>query len=225
LWFWKEMHGLRSVGIMAVFARLPMGDPARAQRFFDQLGTTNLRSFRSDFYAFLALGLKAKDASASRRAVDEILLTMDGLVNERPEQLQRQSRNLLPIIERIDPALVPEVFWRYVASRPPSGNPRAISVYYSLTDLIRHLACYDREVAAALFESSRLRIEHTADQELATWDSEFEAWSSFDPRAAAARLEKIPVGAGPSPNDARIRVASSLGLSDKQRLQTLWPED
>ncbi len=29
LWFWKEMHGVRSVGIRAVFARLPMGDPAR----------------------------------------------------------------------------------------------------------------------------------------------------------------------------------------------------
>ena len=28
LWFWKEMHGLRSAGIRAVFARLPMGDPA-----------------------------------------------------------------------------------------------------------------------------------------------------------------------------------------------------
>ncbi len=30
LWFWKEMHGVRSVGIPAVFARLPMGDPPRA---------------------------------------------------------------------------------------------------------------------------------------------------------------------------------------------------
>ena len=119
---------------------------------------------------------------------------------------------------------MPEVFWRYVASRPPSANPRTISVY-SPTDLIQHLAWYDREVAAALFESSRDRIEHTEDRELATWSSEFEAWSSFDPRAAVARLEKIPVAADPSPNDARIRVASSLGLSDKQRLQTLWPED
>ena len=223
LWFWKEMHGLRSVGIRAVFARLPMGDPARAQRYFDRLRATNLTSFRSDFYAFLALGLKANDASASRRAMDEVLLAMDGLMKERPEQLQSGFRSLLPIVERIDPALVPEVFWRYVASRPPSANPRTISVY-SPTDLIQNLAWYDREVAAALFESSRDRIEHTEDRELATWSSEFEAWSSFDPRAAVARLEKIPVGADPSPNDARIRVAGLLGLSDKQRLQTLWPD-
>ncbi len=224
LWFWKEMHGLRSAGIRAVFARLPMGDPARAQRFFDRLRATNLRAVGWEFYAFLALGLKANDASASRRAMGEVLLGMDGLMKERPEQLQDGSKNLLPIIERIDPALVPEVFWRYVASRPPSANPRTISVY-SPTDLIRHLAWYDREVAAALFESSRHRIEHTEDRELATWYSEFEAWSSFDPRAAVARLEKIPVGADLRPNDARIRVASSLGLADKRRLQTLWPED
>ena len=137
LWFWKEMHGLRSVGIRAVFARLPMGDPAQAQRFFDRLRADELdgRS-RSEFYAFLALGLKASDASASRRAMDEVLLAIDGLMKERPEQLQTGPANLLPIIERIDPALVPEVFWRYVASRPPSANPRTISVY-SPTDLIR----------------------------------------------------------------------------------------
>ena len=80
--------------------------------------------FRSDFYAFLALGLKAQDRSASRRAMDEVLLAMDGLMRDRPERLQSWLSNLLPVIERIDTALVPEVFWRYVASRPPSVNPR-----------------------------------------------------------------------------------------------------
>jgi hypothetical protein len=223
LWFWKEMHGLRGLGIRAVFGRLPMGDSARAQRFFDQLRLTNLTSYRSDFYAFLALGLKAQDESASRRAIEEVLHALDGLMKERPEQLQFRTSNLLPIIERVDPALVPEVFWRDLASRPSSANPRTINVY-SPTDLIRHLAWYDREVAAALFESCRDRIEHTEDRELATWYSEFEAWSSFDPRAAVARLEKIPFGPDLSPNDARMRVATSLGLSDKRRLQTLWPD-
>ena len=117
-----------------------------------------------------------------------------------------RAGSLLPVVERIDPALVPEVFWRYVASRPPFGNPRTISTY-SPSDLIQHLAWYDREVAAALFEPSRDRIEHTEDRELATWFSEFEAWSSFDPRAAVARLEKVPVGPDLSSDDARIRVA------------------
>lgn len=124
----------------------PRGEPRPGS------GATNLRGYRSDFYAFLALGLKAQDAAASRRAMDEVLRSLDWLMRERPEQLQDRFSNLLPVIERIDPTLVPEVFWRYVASRPPSANPRTISVY-SPTDLIEHLAWYDRDVAAALFES------------------------------------------------------------------------
>ncbi len=223
LWFWKEVHGIRGVGIQSVFSRLPMGDPARAQRFFDRSGALTSRAFLSDFYAFLALGLKAHDASASRRAMDEVLRTLDGLMQERPEQLTFHTNNLLPVIERIDPALVPEVFWRYVASRPPSGNPRTISVY-SPADLIKRLAWYDREVAAAVFESSRDRIEHTDDRELATWYGEFDAWSSFDPCAAVARLEKISVAPVPSPNDIRVHVANSLSLSSKRPMQTLWPD-
>jgi hypothetical protein len=123
---------------------------------------------------------------------------------------------LLPAVERIDPALVPEVFWRFVASRPPFTNPRTISTY-SPSDLIEDLAWYDCDVAAALFEPSRDRIEHTEDRELATWSSEFEAWASFDPRAAVARLEKVPVGPDASTNTARLRVASLLGLSHEQR--------
>ena len=107
------------------------------------------------------------------------------------------------------------------ALRPPI---RARSATIPRADLIQHLAWYDREVAAALFEPSRDRIEHTEDRELATWSSEFEAWSSFDPRAAVARLEKLPVAADPSPNDARIRVANLLGLSHEQRLRKTWPD-
>jgi len=182
--------------------------------------------FGPEFYAFLALGLKPRDASASRRAFDEVLRALDGLLQERPEQLNSrggQVAALLPAVERLDPALVPEVFWRYVASRPPFANPRTIHTY-SPSDLIRYLAWYDREVAAALFEPSRDRIDHTEDRELATWSSEFEAWASFDPRAAVARLEKVPVGPDATTNYARISVASLLGLSHEQRSRTMWSD-
>ncbi len=149
---------------------------------------------------------------------------IDGLMQERPEQLQGfRAGSLLHVVERIDPALVPEVFWRYVAARPPFANPRTIRTY-SPSELIQHVAWYDRDVAAALFEPSRDRIAHTEDRELATWSLEFVAWASFDPRGAVARLEKLPVGPDVSPNEARIRVASVLGLSHEQRLRTMWPE-
>jgi tetratricopeptide (TPR) repeat protein len=226
LWFWKEMHGIRNVGIWAALARLHMGDPARAQRFFDRLQLTRLTSFRAGCYTCLALGLKARDESASRQAMDEVLRAFDGLMQERPEQLNSrlgQVEALLPAIERIDPALVPEVFWRYVASRPPFANPRTVSAY-SPSYLIQYLAWYDRDVAAALFEPSRDRLEHTEDRELTSWSSEFEAWASFDPHAAVARLEKLPVGPDTSRNDPRIRVAGLLGLSREQRSRMMWSD-
>jgi hypothetical protein len=225
-WSWREMHGIRNVGIFAVLARLSQVDPIRAQRFFDRLQLTRLTAFRADCYAFLALALKSRDESASRRAIGEVLRAFDGLLQERPEQLNSrggQAGALLPVVERIDAALVPEVFWRYVASRPPFGNPRA-TIIYSPTDLIQYLAWYDREVAAALFEPSRDRIEHTEDRLLATWSSEFGAWASFDPRAAVARLENVPVGPDASTNAARLRVASLLGLSHEQRSREMWSD-
>ena len=37
----------------------------------------------------------------------------------------------MPIVERIDPALVPEVFWLDVSSRLPVGNPRTLANLFS----------------------------------------------------------------------------------------------
>ena len=72
----------------------------------------HLTGLRDVFYAFMALGLKASDLPASRRAFEEVLQAVDGLLRERPEQLQRPAGDLLPVVERIDPSLVPELFWR-----------------------------------------------------------------------------------------------------------------
>ena len=112
-------------------------------------------------------------------------------MQDQPERFQFLAGMLLPVVERIDPAMVPELFWRDVASRPPFGNPRTISAY-SPTRLIEHLAWYDREVAAALFEPTRERIEHTEDRELATWRAEFLAWSLFDPRRGGRPAREGP---------------------------------
>ena len=116
----------------------------------------------------------------------------------------------MPIVERIDPALVPEVFWRDVSSRLPVGNPRMLEDY-SPSQLITRLAWYDREVAAALFEPSRLAMDSAGD-DLAACEHEFLAWSLFDPRAAVARLEKTAHRSQASEqcDHARLAVAESL---------------
>jgi hypothetical protein len=85
------------------------------------------------------------------------------------------------------------------------------------------LGWYDREVAAALFEPARTLMEQTEDRELSRWQLEFLSWSIFYPRAAAARLEKVPVSTElTSGNVARERVAEMLGLSHEDRRRRIW---
>ena len=135
---------------------------------------------------------KARDEGAARRAIEKGVAGLDKILRERPERYMMIAGSLLPAIERIDPALLPEMLWRDVTSRPPAVDPR-VARGYSPTGLVAMLAWYDREVAAAIFEPTRKQIEHTDPAELANWRYEFLAWSMFHPRAAAARLEQTPI--------------------------------
>ena len=86
------------------------------------------------------------------------------------------------------------------------------------------LAWYDRNVAATLFEPIGTEMEHTGDHELASGGLDFLAWSIFDPRAAAARLEQVPVNPkfDLSADYTRQRVVETLGLSHEARWRYIW---
>ncbi len=221
-WFWKEMRSIPSGTFESFFWKMASDDPARARRIMEAV---QFAGPNPHVFIYLALAEKNRDKTASRQALDEGLRRIDRLMLERPELRQRIAGTFLPVVQAIDPAMVPEVFWRDVASRPPFANPRTINDY-SPNSLIHRLAWYDREVAAALFEPSRARMEHTEDRELATWENEFVAWSFFDPRAAVAWLQRVPVvnEPGARANAARIRVATMLGLTYEQRVQRIWPD-
>ena len=77
---------------------------------------------------------------------------IDRLMKEEPLMLELREV-LLPLVEQVDPALVPEYFYRVVAMRPSIGNPRSVNKSSSAL-LTALLAWYDREAAAALFETS-----------------------------------------------------------------------
>ena len=168
-------------------------DPARARRLVDEAQ----RYYDSpQTYLFLALGLKPRNPAAADEAFRKAMEGIDRLMKEGVEySAMRGNRGvLLPLVEQIDPVLVPEVFWRAVATRPPIGNPRTL-FYESPIELAILLGWYNREVAAAIFEPVRSQIEQTEDRELAHWGNQFLSWSIFDPRAAVARLEQVPVAA------------------------------
>jgi hypothetical protein len=95
-----------------------------------------------------------------------------------------------------------------------------------LSSLVALLAWYDRDVAAVLFEPVRDQLERTKESALARASAEFLSWSILDPRAAVARLEKVPV----SPkldldaDSARQRVSKSLRLSHEARWRDIWED-
>jgi hypothetical protein len=218
--FWKEMRSLPESIYETIVWKIGSNDPARGRRVIETL----MPRRRPLVTIYGALAEMQRDESAAHRLVEEGLHGIDRIMNEQPEGFESLTGEVLPVVERIEPELLPEFFWREVASRQRFDNPRSIGVY-SPSYLIRYLAWYDREVAAALFEPSRLRIESADDRELASWGSEFEAWSCFDPRAAVDRLERVPVSRerSVSANAARIYVATLLGLPYEQRLKNIWP--
>ena len=71
-------------------------------------------------YLFLALGLKSRDPAAAQQAFQTAMQGIDRLMKEGVEYSRHAAGRevLLPLVEQIDPALVPEYFWRVVATRP-----------------------------------------------------------------------------------------------------------
>ena len=170
-------------------------DPARAWRLADE---AQRDSHQPQVYLFLALGLKPRDPAASERAFWKAIQGIDRQIEQGMEfsvTMGPTSWVLLPLVEQIDPTLVPELFWRAVAARPPIGNPRTL-FYRTPTGLACWLGWYNREVAAAVFEPVRTELEQTDEQTLAIRELEFQAWSIFCPRRGGpARKSSRRVGA------------------------------
>jgi hypothetical protein len=195
LFFWRESRGFPRMPYFVSSAwRMAVADPARARR---AIGYIPWISELCDTPVYLALAEMGRDEAAVGRLLDEALRRMDRRMEDPLGGAGQPIGFVLPVVERIDQARVPEFFWREVASRQASDNPRTTRLYSPIA-VIPYLAWYDREAAAALFELTRERIERTDDHELATWAKQFAAWSQFDPRGAAVRLERVPVRPDPA---------------------------
>ena len=160
----------------------------------------------------LALGAKGRDDRISSDAVQAGLQAMDRSLVDEPETMMQYGARILAIAEAIDPALVAEVMWRAIAARQPPGNPWVVQFYAPVLP-IECIAWYDRTLAAALLEPHLARLEKASDRELVDWDLTFEAWTILDPRAAVARLEKVPM-TSVNPNDNRLWIYVVEKLAD-----------
>jgi Carboxypeptidase regulatory-like domain len=217
----KRMTGTRHID-PALARKLGSVDPARARRALEEMPWIDQRPY---LFLYLALGARLRNEPASRQAFEIAIQGIDRILRERPERYLPVAGSALPAVERIDPALVGEVLWRDVASRTPVVDPR-VAPGSIPGRMIAYLAWYDREVAAALFEPTRVRMEETSDPDLAAARFDFLEWSLIDPRAAVARLERTPINPllAQITRNARLMVAASLGRSHENRWSEIWPE-
>ncbi len=138
----------------------------------------------------LALGAKLRNEAISSAALEAGLRALDLEITRSPQTVMRSGGRLLAIAEAIDPALLPEVMWYSIAARPPS---KRVIEAKAPGPLVRRVACYDRDLAAALLHGRLERMQNVADRELVDWDLAFETWAAIDPlrrgRAARARAD------------------------------------
>ncbi len=219
---WSLTRSMRRMGNIdpPLCSKLAAVAPERARRALEGMPWIHQRP---ELFMFLALGAKTRNESAARQAFDTGMQGIDRILRERPERYLIIGGSLLPTVEQIDPALVPEMLWRGVASRTPIDDPQMDQGSIP-GRLIAQLAWFDREVAAALFEPVRAVMEKTADAELASRRGDFLTWSLFDPRAAVARLEMTPIDPNPAQiaRNARLLVAASLGRSHDERWHEIF---
>jgi hypothetical protein len=208
-------------GICRACLSMAASDPARARRI---VKLAQGAIYRADALLFLAVGLKGRDRRASVEAFRAAVIEIDRYLEEQTDEpfRGRQIAGTLALVEQIDPALVPEVFWRAVAARPSIGDPRKTFDYPSIR-IAPLLARYDREAAAVLLRPIRAELERSDD--LGSRSAlNFIALALIDPRGAAARLAAI--GSSPKAdadsNWAITEVAECLARSGPARWRWVW---
>ncbi len=146
---WRLYAGTR------VCFHLAASDPERARRIASGFPSARERAYA---WAFLADGLLAKDPAAARAALDRAIQEIDSLSNSEAQYFGAPgcAESILPLVERIDPDRVAEVFWRAVARDRGHEDPRMdLGNNSSGSPLINQamlLSRYDQAVAAMLFE-------------------------------------------------------------------------
>jgi hypothetical protein len=154
----------------------------------------------------VALGLAGRDGPAARSALDESIRLCDGLSGP-PDASERvnpvmgagpPAAWILPIVERVAPERLEEVFWKAVAQMP-RGDPAQTETF---------LARYDRQVADALMQAVRAR-PRGPDGDALYLRMGIRAKAVVDPRGAVAMFEALsPLG--PDSSARRIRVIDQV---------------
>jgi hypothetical protein len=217
----------RNLGAPRICRRLALNDLPRARRIAGSLPSPTERAYA---WTFLADGLAASDRTAASVALDRALNEIDGLDpgdRSRADE-PNPAASILPLVERIAPERIDEVFWRGVALCAPADDPR--------TDLGRDhpspceaslLSRYDRGVASAIFEPVAAFVRGRALRDgNDIIPAVVVAQTCLDPRAAVELVEALPEAKTADVNDptnwTRITVAELLAKPPDRRWMGVW---
>jgi hypothetical protein len=199
----------------------------RARRIAAGLPYPNERAYA---WTFLADGLAATDRTSALAALDQALREIDSIDVHDPYRRydSNPAVSILPLVERIAPDRVAEVFWRAVALHAPADDPRSeFGGDYPLASEVMLLSRYDREVAATLFEPIAAYVRSRAlrgEQDVAL--AALHALACLDPRNAVAVVESLPpartLKIGEPANYARYDLAEILAMPPERRWMRRW---
>jgi hypothetical protein len=171
--------------------RMASADLPRARKL---AGRIHDEAFKARAHAVMAQALarsKPKDALA---LLDQAYAILASRVSRGADSFNGYTDAaslgglLLPVAEQIDPALVPEFFWRSLSFRGRQANARGEMRGAAVGSLALVLARYDREVALALLATAQPQPGGFRSENL------FRAAALADPSRAAAMLAKLPAG-------------------------------
>ncbi len=236
-----NFHARKSFVAMQICRAMASSDAPRARRIAAALDT---REERACAWACVATGLAGRDQAGAREALEQAIHEIDDLLKlgKTPGQVNPSNSfqgglvfnlapagAILPMVEKVDPDRVAEVFWRAVALVPeldPAGDDalktNAAAAHVCL------LSCYDRQVASILFEPVRHGTSgRLQDSSAPLGFSVVRAWLCLDPEAIVKRVEATPIAnefsMSLSSNSRRFALVEFLSTPSSQVWKDLWP--
>jgi len=221
-------------------------DPARARRIADRMNKYPEDVGYMPFHHAYALGMMAlaltdTDKDAAKTLLDDANAELAVLAKEGKrgdpdsQEAATVAAALLPVAERIDPALVPERFWRAASWRGASAPMSRLELPKTMPDAVLALllARYDREVARTLLEPL---VAGGLSKPGTDANYTLQAMAAVDPKRAVALLDTVPddPDSGLSPtrnpkNQARLKLTTALATPPEkrwdralERLLNLW---
>jgi hypothetical protein len=214
-------------GAPRICRRLARNDLARAKRIAASSPHAPERAYA---WTFLADGLSTSDRTGASAALDQALREIDAIDRRDASHIDdaNPAASILPLVERIAPERVAEVFWRGVALTAPGDDPRSdFGRDDPLPAEALLLSRYDRDVATTLFEpvaafvrSRPLRDGNDIIPVVIL------AITVIDPKTAVDVVESLPPARSLDVNDrtnwARVTVAETLAMPPEWRWVKIW---